>query len=250
MDIAERIVGGVAILDLKGRLILSDGELAFRQRVDALIARGQKMFLVNLGDVTYLDSAGVGAVVWNDVTLKTARRDIEAATPSPARTEGLVGHQAPGRARDIRLRDRGPRELSRARLTISPPHRSPDLKVGPNDLGLLPLTSHLSLQGLDEDHLVARLVVDQLVHERARDREAEAPWPEALLLAHERMLHGSSSGLLMAACVQALETEPFAGVGDAIEEHALRAQTRDADLPVGSSFPPHSIALQSSSRKA
>jgi anti-sigma B factor antagonist len=70
MDIAERIVGGVAILDLHGRLILSDGERVFRQKVDALIARGQKMFLVNLDDVSYLDSAGVGAVVWKYVTLK------------------------------------------------------------------------------------------------------------------------------------------------------------------------------------
>jgi anti-sigma B factor antagonist len=70
MDIAERTVGGVAILDLNGRLILSDGEKAFRDRVDALLARGQKTILVNLDDVTYLDSAGIGAIVWKYVTLR------------------------------------------------------------------------------------------------------------------------------------------------------------------------------------
>ena len=70
MDIAERFAGDVAILDLKGRLILSDGEKAFRDKVDALVAGGQKRILVNLDDVSYLDSAGVGAIVWKYVTLR------------------------------------------------------------------------------------------------------------------------------------------------------------------------------------
>lgn len=70
MDIAERLVGGVAILDLKGRLVLAEGEKDFRQAVDDLIARGQKRIVVNLDQVTYLDSAGVGAIVWKYVTVK------------------------------------------------------------------------------------------------------------------------------------------------------------------------------------
>ena len=70
MDIAERLVDGVAILDLKGRLILGDGEKTFRDEIDGLIAGGQKTFLVNLNEVDYLDSAGVGAIVWKYVTLR------------------------------------------------------------------------------------------------------------------------------------------------------------------------------------
>jgi anti-sigma B factor antagonist len=70
MEIAERFIAGVAILDLTGRLILSDGEKVFRDRIDDLIARGHKAVLVNLRDVTYLDSAGVGVMVWKYVTLK------------------------------------------------------------------------------------------------------------------------------------------------------------------------------------
>jgi len=69
MEISQRTLGDVTILDLKGRLILGDGEQAFRQIVDELVERGQKKFLVNFEGVTYLDSAGVGAVVWKYVTL-------------------------------------------------------------------------------------------------------------------------------------------------------------------------------------
>lgn len=76
MEIAERLQDGVAILDISGRLILSDGEREFRQKVDDLIARGEKRILVNLDGVTYLDSAGVGAIVWKYVTLKRQGGDL------------------------------------------------------------------------------------------------------------------------------------------------------------------------------
>jgi anti-sigma B factor antagonist len=77
MEIAERVVDGVAILDLSGRLILSDGEKTFRQKVDDLVLQGQKKILVNFDNVTYLDSAGVGAVVWKYVTLKRQGGDLK-----------------------------------------------------------------------------------------------------------------------------------------------------------------------------
>ena len=70
MDIEVRIVGGVAILDLKGRLILEEGEKAFRQEVDTLMDGGHLKILVNFEGVSYLDSAGVGAVVWKFVTIQ------------------------------------------------------------------------------------------------------------------------------------------------------------------------------------
>jgi stage II sporulation protein AA (anti-sigma F factor antagonist) len=70
MDITERMVDGVAVLDLNGRLILADGEELFRRKVDDLIARKQLRVLVNFQDVSYLDSAGVGALVWKYVTLR------------------------------------------------------------------------------------------------------------------------------------------------------------------------------------
>jgi len=70
MEISERTADGVVILDLSGRFILSDGEELFRKTVDDLIERGQLQILVNFKDVSYLDSAGVGSLVWKYVTVR------------------------------------------------------------------------------------------------------------------------------------------------------------------------------------
>jgi anti-anti-sigma factor len=70
MEIAERLVDGVVVLDLNGRLILSDGEDLFRRKVDEVVQKGHVNVLVNFQGVDYLDSAGVGAVVWKYVTLR------------------------------------------------------------------------------------------------------------------------------------------------------------------------------------
>ena len=70
MEIAERLVGSVVVLDLNGRLILSDGEEPFRLKLDELIRQGRLQVLVNFEGVSYLDSAGVGAVVWKYVSLR------------------------------------------------------------------------------------------------------------------------------------------------------------------------------------
>jgi len=70
MEITERSADGVVILDLSGRFILSDGEELFRKKVDELIERGQLQLLVNFPDITYLDSAGIGSLVWKYVTIR------------------------------------------------------------------------------------------------------------------------------------------------------------------------------------
>ena len=64
MEISERSADGVVILDPSGRFILSDGEELFRKKVDELIERGQLQILVNFQEITYLDSAGIGSLVW------------------------------------------------------------------------------------------------------------------------------------------------------------------------------------------
>jgi anti-sigma B factor antagonist len=70
MDLKQRGLAGVIILDLTGRLILGDGEELFKQKIDELIEKGHTQFLVNLSGVTYIDSAGVGMLVWKYITLK------------------------------------------------------------------------------------------------------------------------------------------------------------------------------------
>ena len=69
MKMSQRGLAGVIILDLEGRLVLGDGEQEFREKVDELMKQGHTQILVNMNAVTYIDSAGVGAVVWKYITL-------------------------------------------------------------------------------------------------------------------------------------------------------------------------------------
>ena len=63
LTIAERRVGDVTILELNGRLVLYEGEVEFRKHIDALVADGRVKVIVDLHDVDYIDSAGVGSLV-------------------------------------------------------------------------------------------------------------------------------------------------------------------------------------------
>lgn len=68
MQISERTVGGVIILDLEGRLVAEDGVPLFLERMNGLIRLRRTKILLNFEHVTYLDSSGVGAIAWKYVT--------------------------------------------------------------------------------------------------------------------------------------------------------------------------------------
>jgi len=63
MQIDERKVGDVTILDLKGKMTLGDGDELLRAKINGLIQAGTKKLVLNLGAVPYIDSAGLGEVV-------------------------------------------------------------------------------------------------------------------------------------------------------------------------------------------
>jgi anti-sigma B factor antagonist len=63
MQIDERKVGDVIILDMKGKMTLGDGDEMLRAKINAIIQAGSKKLVLNLGDVPYIDSAGLGEVV-------------------------------------------------------------------------------------------------------------------------------------------------------------------------------------------
>ncbi len=63
MQIAERAVGDVVILDVKGRITLGEGDELLKDKVNTLVNQGKKKIILNLGDVPYVDSAGLGEIV-------------------------------------------------------------------------------------------------------------------------------------------------------------------------------------------
>jgi anti-sigma B factor antagonist len=63
MQIEERVVGDVTILDLKGKMTLGEGDELLKDRINSLIGQGHKKLLLNLEAVPYIDSAGLGEVV-------------------------------------------------------------------------------------------------------------------------------------------------------------------------------------------
>jgi anti-sigma B factor antagonist len=70
MDIRERAAGGVTVLDLSGKVVLGEGDVQIKERIKELLADGQRKVLLNLGDVTYIDSAGLGALISSYATVK------------------------------------------------------------------------------------------------------------------------------------------------------------------------------------
>ena len=63
MHIEERAVGDVVVLDLKGKITLGEGDELLKDKVNSLVNQGHKKIVLNLADVPYIDSAGLGEVV-------------------------------------------------------------------------------------------------------------------------------------------------------------------------------------------
>lgn len=63
MRITERTVGDVTILELEGRLVLTEGETPLRDCVNRLVEQGRVKIVLDMRNVTRLDSAGIGMLV-------------------------------------------------------------------------------------------------------------------------------------------------------------------------------------------
>ena len=70
LSIFEHDHGDVTELVLTGQILLDDGDLAFRARIHDLLDRGRTKVLVDMGGITYIDSAGIGMLA---AKLKTVR---------------------------------------------------------------------------------------------------------------------------------------------------------------------------------
>jgi anti-sigma B factor antagonist len=63
MKANTRQVNGITVVDMSGRITLGEGSVILRDTIRDLLSRGNKKILLNLGDVTYIDSSGIGELV-------------------------------------------------------------------------------------------------------------------------------------------------------------------------------------------
>ncbi len=63
LSISERQAGDVTILDMKGKVTIGEGSVALRNTIRRLLGEGKKSILLNLGNVKYVDSSGIGELV-------------------------------------------------------------------------------------------------------------------------------------------------------------------------------------------
>lgn len=69
VKISHRQVGDVTVVDAAGRITLGEGASIFRDTIRDLAAKGHKKILVNLADVSYIDSSGIGEMVSSFTTV-------------------------------------------------------------------------------------------------------------------------------------------------------------------------------------
>lgn len=63
LRMTDRDTDGVTVLEIEGRIVLGEESNSFREKVKSLLAAGKKKIVLNLANVSYIDSAGLGTLV-------------------------------------------------------------------------------------------------------------------------------------------------------------------------------------------
>ncbi|ADW67246.1 STAS domain-containing protein [Granulicella tundricola] len=77
MKFKTRQVDGVTVLDLSGRITLGEGSVTLRDAVRDVLSKGSNKILLNLGDVNYIDSSGIGELVSAFTTVKNGGGELK-----------------------------------------------------------------------------------------------------------------------------------------------------------------------------
>jgi anti-sigma B factor antagonist len=104
MEITMRLreLSGVAILDMSGRITLGDGSVVLRETVREQISSEKKALIINLGEVTYMDSSGLGELISAFTKCKESRGDRQALESHKTDPRPDGDYQALHRLRHIR----------------------------------------------------------------------------------------------------------------------------------------------------
>ena len=77
MKVATRQVDGITILDLSGRITLGEGSVTLRDAVHDVVAKGSKHILLNLENISYIDSSGIGELVSAFTSVKNSGGELK-----------------------------------------------------------------------------------------------------------------------------------------------------------------------------
>jgi anti-sigma B factor antagonist len=77
MVLKARRLDDVVILDLSGRITIGEGTVVLREQIQRLLANGDRKFLLNLADVDYIDSSGLGELVTAFTTVRNHQGQLK-----------------------------------------------------------------------------------------------------------------------------------------------------------------------------
>ena len=106
MQIEERTVGDVMVLDLKGKITLGEGDELLKDKVNSLVNQGHKKIVLNLADVPVHRQRGPRRSRPHLHDGQPSGRQPQAAEPDQAHHRPAVDHEAADRVRDVRLGER------------------------------------------------------------------------------------------------------------------------------------------------
>jgi anti-sigma B factor antagonist len=75
--IVEKLVGGIILLDLRGRITLGPETEAFRSKIKQLLEAGQRRLILDLGEITYIDSVGLSTLVASLTSVRRQGGDLK-----------------------------------------------------------------------------------------------------------------------------------------------------------------------------
>ena len=82
MTIEERAIGSVVVLDVSGRLVLGDGDQLLKERVASHFDKGNRQVVLNVSNLSYVDSSGLGVIVASFLATRTVGGALRLVNPS------------------------------------------------------------------------------------------------------------------------------------------------------------------------
>jgi len=90
MTMSMREVGGVTIVDISGRIVLGEESAALRNLVGDLLSKGHRKILFNLGNVSYIDSSGLGHLVSAYTSVRSQGGELKLLSCIPSLTSWMT----------------------------------------------------------------------------------------------------------------------------------------------------------------